>query len=744
MLIDRIAANLLVVALLMTVLASAACSEPAPALDVDATIAAGVQATIDANALAKAASTSTPVPIPPTPRPADTPLPAPTPKPAPTNTPEPTATHTPLPTATHTLTPTSAPTFTPTPTNTSTAIPTSTPTPTPMSVCSYVQNVLIGAGKKTEPCLTHTPTGTWIASPTHTRVPNIAPTPPPTFQPTKTPMPTRVAIATLAPTRIPSASNAVAPTPTLADVVRNIQPGLVHIIASSGTGSGFVIDEEGLIVTNEHVVVNSRTLTVRFVDGREYNGTVLGKDSIADLAVVRLNGNGRFEPMALGDSNSISIGDDVMALGFPLSDRLGNSPTITRGILSSRRTFRGIERLQTDAAINPGNSGGPLVNRIGEVIGISTSKIDETSSGRPVDNIGFAVSVNELKDRMGSLAGHGSSAAKVNSPTPVSASRAHPTPTVIPRMRTTHRSGRYGYSIDIDAGWTLDEEEATERYSSFWAADRKAIFSIRSHELGENYSLKELAEWRRNRLGEMAKEEAWNVFDITYFQKQQENGREFYRLVYRSQTSDEYCVSSRIEIIFLSAWYPEKPYGFSLIGNVCEHSISKYAQARDMMLGSFKEWDIHRNANYEYSIDITPGWELDEEKTTDNYAVFWAKDKKAILSIHAYDLGTNYSLNELAKLRRDDLEETAREERWNVFEMTSFQKRREDGREFYWMTYRYQSSDEFCISDRSELVALSSRYPVKPYGYSVAGGVCEDNLNDLGEERDGMLVNFRY
>ena len=534
---------ILLIALLALV---AACGEPAPTADVDATVAAGVQATIEANALAKTARLSTPAPITPTPKPTETPIPAPTAMP-PTNTPEPTSTHTPVPTATHTLTPTSVPTFTPTPTNTSTTVPTSTPTPTPLSVCSYVQNVLIGAGKKTEPCLTHTPTGTWIALPTYTRTPSTkqiaTQVPLRTAQPTKTPIPTRVAVATLVPPRVSSTVLPVAPTPTLADVVRNVQPGLVHIIASSGTGSGFVIDEEGLIVTNEHVVGNSRTLTVRFVDGREYNGTVLGKDSIADLAVVRLSNGERFDPMPLGDSNAISIGDDVMALGFPLSDRLGNSPTITRGILSSRRTFRGIERLQTDAAINPGNSGGPLVNRIGEVVGISTSKIDETSSGRPVDNIGFAVSVNELKDRMGSLVGNGSGTAKVNSPTPVSTYRTHPTPTVTPGMWTTHRSGKYGYSIDIAASWNLDEKEATDRYSPFWSADRKAIFSILSHELGENYSLKEFAEWRKDHLEENAKEEGWNIFEITSFQKQHESGREFYRLVYRSQTSDEYCVS---------------------------------------------------------------------------------------------------------------------------------------------------------------------------------------------------------
>ena len=86
----------------------------------------------------------------------------------------------------------------------------------------------------------------------------------------------------------------------------------------------------------------------------------------------------------------------MIALGFPFADRIGNNLTVTRGIISSTRTVDGVDLLQTDAAINQGNSGGPLVNSDGEVIGVNTSKIEEADSGRPVDNIGFAVSVIEL------------------------------------------------------------------------------------------------------------------------------------------------------------------------------------------------------------------------------------------------------------------------------------------------------------------------------------------------------------
>ena len=108
----------------------------------------------------------------------------------------------------------------------------------------------------------------------------------------------------------------------------------------------------------------------------------------------------------MDDPKRVRVGDEVLALGFPLADRIGSDLTV-RGIVSSKRMESGVEQFQTDAAINPGNSGGPLVNNSGEVIGVNTSRIEETSGGRPVANIGFAVSVSELESRLPSLGSPG-------------------------------------------------------------------------------------------------------------------------------------------------------------------------------------------------------------------------------------------------------------------------------------------------------------------------------------------------
>ena len=217
---------------------------------------------------------------------------------------------------------------------------------------------------------------------------------------------------------------------SLADVVESIQASVVQIVAGGGSGSGFIVDAGGLVITNEHVVAGERSVGVLLTNGCRYDGDVLERDATADLALVQIDGTGPFDAIAIGDPDGVRMGDEVLALGFPLADRIGINLTVTRGIISSTRTVSGVELLQTDAAVNPGNSGGPLVNRDGEVIGVNTSKIEETDSGRPVDNIGFAVSVSELERRLPTLGGR--RPANPGTPTPMPAPMPTPEPTWIP------------------------------------------------------------------------------------------------------------------------------------------------------------------------------------------------------------------------------------------------------------------------------------------------------------------------
>ena len=166
-----------------------------------------------------------------------------------------------------------------------------------------------------------------------------------------------------------------------------------------------MIDADGLILTNAHVVGDSSTVKVKFISGESRTGKVLGVDEVADLALIEVTTYRRLAPSLLGDSNAVKVGEEVIAMGFPAVDTLGSTPTITRGIISAKRSLdSGMVLLQTDAAINPGNSGGPLFRPDGQVVGVNTSKIFKSDDGRPLEGIGMAVSVNDVRDRLDSLA----------------------------------------------------------------------------------------------------------------------------------------------------------------------------------------------------------------------------------------------------------------------------------------------------------------------------------------------------
>jgi len=166
-----------------------------------------------------------------------------------------------------------------------------------------------------------------------------------------------------------------------------------------GTGSGFIIDAEGFILTNYHVVEGAEEITVTLEDDREYTAEVIGSDAKTDIALIKIsreNGGKRpFPYLKLGDSGGLEVGEWVMAIGNPF----GLSHTVTVGVVSalSRNIGAGPydEFIQTDASINPGNSGGPLMNIKGDVIGINTAIISGNSGGNV--GIGFAIPINIVK-----------------------------------------------------------------------------------------------------------------------------------------------------------------------------------------------------------------------------------------------------------------------------------------------------------------------------------------------------------
>jgi putative serine protease PepD len=192
------------------------------------------------------------------------------------------------------------------------------------------------------------------------------------------------------------------------EIYREAKQGVVEITVSNGPstagGSGFVVDKQGHIVTNQHVVSSGGDISVQFADGRKASAKLVGEDTSTDIAVIRVSvRSSELEPLTLGDSSKVQVGDGVVAIGSPF----GLSGTVTTGVVSAldrsikapnNYTITGA--IQTDAPINRGNSGGPLLDAHGDVIGVN-SQIDSNSGDN--SGVGFAVSSNTVRRTVDAL-----------------------------------------------------------------------------------------------------------------------------------------------------------------------------------------------------------------------------------------------------------------------------------------------------------------------------------------------------
>lgn len=222
--------------------------------------------------------------------------------------------------------------------------------------------------------------------------PPTAETPPPTTPP---PTPPPVAATPIDPDWTPPASNSGAP--RLADyvaVVATVKPSVVAIKTDTGAGSGWIIRQDGFIVTNNHVVAGAETITITLDDERAFPAQTVRTDPLTDLAIIKIDAQD-LPAARIGDSDKLMLGEQVAAIGNPLGlgismkggwvSRLEVTIPVSEGQTLS-------DLIETDAAINPGNSGGPLVNMAGEVIGITSAKIAVVD----VEGMGYAISINSV------------------------------------------------------------------------------------------------------------------------------------------------------------------------------------------------------------------------------------------------------------------------------------------------------------------------------------------------------------
>ncbi len=198
---------------------------------------------------------------------------------------------------------------------------------------------------------------------------------------------------------------------SVGDVYRQDAPGVVSVDVTSselgpGGGSGFVLDETGHIVTNQHVVDGAEEISVRFAGGTRETAEVVGEDPSTDVAVIRVGASrDMLEPLTLGDSDALGVGEPVVAIGNPLNFGISVTTGIVSGLgrpITAPNDYTIDNAVQTDAAISSGNSGGPLLDARGTVIGIN-SQVASTGSEGVAQGVGFAVPINTVKDTVEEL-----------------------------------------------------------------------------------------------------------------------------------------------------------------------------------------------------------------------------------------------------------------------------------------------------------------------------------------------------
>ena len=167
---------------------------------------------------------------------------------------------------------------------------------------------------------------------------------------------------------------------------------------SAASGSGFVISDDGYILTNHHVIEDSSAITVSMFDGTTYDAKLIGFDESNDIAVLKVEAEG-LAPVVLGDSENMNVGDSVVAIGNPLGELTFSLTSGAVSAMDREVTLSGsitMDLIQTDCAINSGNSGGALFNMYGEVVGITNAKYSSSTGEASIDNIGFAIPINDI------------------------------------------------------------------------------------------------------------------------------------------------------------------------------------------------------------------------------------------------------------------------------------------------------------------------------------------------------------
>ena len=508
----------------------------------------------------------------------------------------------------------------------------------------------------------------------------------------------------------------------VSEIVRRTQPGLVHIDVPTGSGSGFVIDTEGFIITNAHVVLGHSTVTAKFVDGAEYTGTVVGKDEKIDLACIRITNSGPLSPLPLGDSDAVPVGEDVLAMGYPLADLLGGSPTVTRGIVSAKQW----NEIQTDAAINPGNSGGPLVDPHGFVIGVNTSVIANVG-GRNITGIGFAIPSNVVKERFAFLASGGTVRKSV---APASEDDDGTVDWI------THAVGSCGFSIALPGWWEL---YSAEPEFAFFVSGPNSLFISLDFD-GAGFDLHEEADADRDSKITVSNKSDYKKLDrVSPLREGRLFGERSFNFDYWGGKSEGMFVGRTIISQRQSATggYYLLEADLTVQKGTVEDELG-LDTALPLLLSRFIPWDVYWSDRYAWRISAAPGWELNDQYPADDvFLMLDAPDGMAFITLTVCDLDDTKSVSDLC--REEAADWLTRNDAWAEYEIISSHESPSDVHEWHRMTMRYLVKGDPMPSFGTVQVGRSGGLE-----YVISAVTHIDYVADYTAGMEHMMDSFRF
>ena len=438
------------------------------------------------------------------------------------------------------------------------------------------------------------------ATPTPTPDVPVTPVSPSPTPPAATPTPSATSIPSPTPLPQPTAI------PSLADVVERVGESVVRIVTDTGTGSGFVIESSGYILTNAHVVGRNEEVTVVFNGRFEFPGIVIGMDEELDLAVVKVEIANPLQTLELINSDTVRPGEEVIVLGFPLGLALGAELSVTRGIVSSKRTFGINEYLQTDAAVNPGNSGGPVINAAGQVVGVTSARI----TGDPdeaIQGVGLAITANQVLEVLPILKAGGMVLIADLDQT------ADDFVDTSEWVGYTNETG--GYAISLPGSWTIDDADPFG-VVMFSADDLLLfeIFPVDTYTIDSDEVADDVVALRTGSYGEAVELGRSEITTAT--------GVVGELIILEFEGTVDYCQFTLLEYLVI-----DDPYTYDVVATVCSEDLIGQTDLIGELLDSFAllspitgdVGNTYTNPRHDYSILLAEGWTVDD---SDPDAVF--------------------------------------------------------------------------------------------------------------------------